>query len=293
MAIPSSSMPRTGELLAQQRLQVIDRAVLAGTMKPEEVAQEKKDLQKRSGRKWRLNLWLLLGILLVAALLTALLRSLSEKNSLLWLFVMPSAPAQIVGDFALLFAPLLAIAIAIERLLETVFDWYEQSIRAVSEVVASLRQPVDWIENELKEAYQAAEEAAGKTGVQASKASLKALELAEERLSKAEKRLLSWTRAPEYVAWKRALSIWVGLLVGLEVAVLGDLGMLRTIGLPVPRLLDMLATGLVIGAGPGPMHSLIGILQSGKDALQKLGNLAEGKAVREAASLVKPGASDS
>ncbi len=94
-------------------------------------------------------------------------------------------------------------------------------------------------------------------------------------------------KAPEYVAWKRALSIWVGLLVGLEVAVLGDMGMLHTIGIPSPRILDMLITGLVVGAGPGPMHSIIGMLQGGKDALEKLGDLAEGKAVREAVEELK------
>jgi len=174
------------------------------------------------------------------------------------------------------------VAVAIERLLETVFDWYEQSVRSVADVVAEMRKPVDWIEEELLQAYKAAKEAAEKTGVEMDEASLKLLDAAEKRLAEAEKRLRSWVRAPEYVAWKRALCIWVGLLVGLELAVLGDLGMLRTIGVPVPRILDMLATGFVIGAGPGPMHSIIGMLQGGKDVLEKLARLAEGKAVREA-----------
>ncbi|MFO8036060.1 MAG: hypothetical protein R6U57_05490 [Anaerolineales bacterium] len=79
----------------------------------------------------------------------------------------------------------------------------------------------------------------------------------------------------------RAIAIWVGLLVGLEVAVLGDFGMLRAIGVPAPRLLDMLATGLVIGAGPGPMHAVIGMLQGGKKVLDNLAALAEGRAARE------------
>lgn len=286
MAIPSSSMPRTSQLLAQQRLGEIDSLVEAGEKTIEEVAEERKELEKRAGRKWRLNLWLLLSILLAAALVTAILRALPEEHGLLWLFTIPPLPTE-VGEIASILAPLLAVAVAIERLLETVFDWYEQSIQTVSDVVATARKPINWVEKELKEAYKAAEEAAKSTGVAADEASLKALDLAEQRLAKAEKRLLSWVKAPEYVAWKRALSIWVGLFVGLEFAVLGDLGMLHTIGVPAPRLLDMLATGLVIGAGPGPMHSIIGMLQGGKDALEKLADLAEGRAVREAMSALK------
>jgi hypothetical protein len=268
MATPSSSMPRTSQLLAQVRLEEIDRLVETGEKTIEEVAEERKELEKKAGRKWRLNLWLLLGILLAAALVAAVIRALPEEGGLLWLFTIPPPPEE-VGETASVLAPLLAVAVAIERLLETIFGWYEQSVRAVSEVVATVRKPIDWIERELKEAYKAAEEAARKTGVAADEASLKALDLAEQRLAKAEKRLLSWVKAPEYVAWKRALSIWVGLFVGLEVAVLGDLGMLHTIGVPAPHILDMLATGLVIGAGPGPVHSIMGILQGGKDALEK------------------------
>lgn len=247
----------------------------------------------RSGRKWQINVWLLLGILLAAALVTAVLRALQEERALLWLITIPPLPKE-VGEISSVLAPLLAVAVAIERLLETVFDWYEQSVIAVSDIVEKAKEPVGWIQKELLEAYNAAEEAAKKIGVAVNevslKASLKALDMAEQRLSKAEKRLLSWVKAPEYTAWKRALSIWVGLLVGLEVAVLGDLGMLHTIGIPAPRILDMLVTGLVIGAGPAPMHSIIGMLQGGKDALEKLADLAEGKAMREAVEALKPGA---
>ena len=49
----------------------------------------------------------------------------------------------------------------------------------------------------------------------------------------------------------------------------------------------MLITGLVVGAGPGPMHSIIGMLQGCKNALEKLGDLAEGKVVREAVEELK------
>ena len=192
-----------------------------------------------------------------------------------------------VGELASVLAPLLAVAVAIERLLETVFSWYEQSVKSVADVMGKAEDSLDWIEQELVAAYDAAAQAAASAGVNAKPEDLKALDLAEQRLAKAEDRLLNWVKAPEYVTWKKSISIWVGLLVGLEVTVLGDLGMLHTIGLPAPRLLDMLITGLVIGAGPGPMHSLIGMLQGGKDALEKLAQLAEGNAIRAASEAFK------
>jgi hypothetical protein len=49
----------------------------------------------------------------------------------------------------------------------------------------------------------------------------------------------------------------------------------------------MIVTGLVIGSGPGPMHDLIGILQSGKDALGSLTELAKGKTVQEAVEAIQ------
>ncbi len=288
MAIPSSAMPRTARMMQiAQQLSDVNSLMQADKQKEGELTVKKRTLERKL--RWRLDLWLLLGILLVVALATAVLRALPEERGLLWLITIPPLPA-VVGEAASVLAPLLAVAVAIERLLETAFDWYEQSVRAVSDVVAKAETPLDWIEEELKQAYEGVKVVAGGTGTVADEKSLKALEMAEQRLASAEKRFLSWVKAPEYVAWKRAISIWVGLLVGLEVTVLSDLGMLHTIGIPAPRILDMLATGLVIGAGPGPMHSIIGMIQSGKDALGNLANLAQSKAVREAATALKQSA---
>jgi nucleotide-binding universal stress UspA family protein len=259
MQISSSSMPRTTKMVAQR----------AQPPTGPEAEPEKP--------QWKVNLWMLLAVLLVAALVTAVLRALPQGVG--WLFAIPPMP-ETVGELATVLAPLLAVAVSIERLLETVFSWYEQSVKSVADVMGKAKDSMDWIEREVVEAYEAAAKAAAAAGVDAKPEQLKALEVAEKRLAKAEQRLLNWVKAPEYVTWKKSLSIWVGLLVGLEVTILGDLGMLHTIGVPAPRLLDMLITGLAIGAGPGPMHSLIGMLQGGKDALEKLAKLADGKAIR-------------
>ena len=286
MSVANSSMERTAQVgVVQNKLVKIDAMAADGKMTAMEAAKRRQAVARQlSERKWQLDIKRLLGLLLLAGVVLSVVRSLAEGGPL-WLAAIPPLP-KAVGEFAIVLAPLVAVSVAIERLLETVFDWFEQSTRSAAEVLAAPRDMLDWIGREYQEAYDATAKAAEQTGVTVTPASGKALEAAEERLSKAEARLRSWTSAPEYRAWKRALSIWVGLLVGLVVAIMGDLGMFHTIGIPVPRLLDLLITGLIVGAGPGPMHSIIGILQSGKDAVANLAELAKGKAIHDAAEAI-------
>lgn len=279
MVVSSSSMERTAQVAAKlEAAKALDRLVEEGAKTPEEAAAEKERLLKQPARKkWRVNMRVLLGTLFLIALAMAVLRALAEPTGLAWLFVVVPA-AGVAGDIATVLGPLLAVSVAVERLLETAFDAFEQSARAVADVLATPKEALDWIGREYQAAYEAAAEAAGKVGQEASDEALAKLAAAEARLAQAEARVRAWTSAPEYIAWKRALCIWAGLVVGLGVAVFGDLGMIRTIGAPAPRLLDMVITGLVIGAGPGPMHALIGIIQSGKDAANNLADLARSKA---------------
>lgn len=286
MPLSSSSMPRTVELYAaHKRVQNIQemksRGFAEGGENKEQEQQMKQATKQKERLQVRLNLSLLLTLLLVVTVVLAILRAIPQKTSLFWLFEVPALP-QTVGDFATILAPLLAISVAIERLLETGFNWFEQSSRAVADVLVAPRETLDWIGREYQDAYDATQKASETVGLETSPETLSLLNMAEERLANAEDRLRGWVNAPEYLAWKKAISIWVGLLTGLVVSVLGDLGMLHYIGIPAPRLLDMMVTGLVIGSGPGPMHDLIGILQSGKDALGSVKELAQGKAVREA-----------
>jgi hypothetical protein len=284
MSVPNSSMVRTAQVGAvQSKLVKIDAMLADGKITAMEAAKRRHAAARQlTARRWQLNIDALLGLLLAVAVVLAIVRSLTGTGGLLWLVEIPALPQE-VGEFATVLAPLLAVAVAIERLLETFFDWFEQATRSTADVLAAPKETLDWIGREYQEAYEATAKVAESRGIVVTPDSAEALSLAEERLAKAEARLRSWTDAPEYKAWKRAISIWVGLLTGLVLAVLGDLGMFHTIGMPVPRLLDMLITGLIIGAGPGPMHSLIGILQSGKDAMNNVAELAKGKAVRDAA----------
>ncbi len=279
MVVSSSSMERTAQTAAKlEAVKTLDRLVEEGAKTPEEAAAEKERLLKQPvRRRWRVNMRVLLGTLLLIALAMAALRALAEPNGLAWLLAVAPA-AGVAGDVAAVLGPLLAVSVAVERLLETAFDAFEQSSRAVADVLAAPKEALDWIGREYQAAYEAAAAAASAVGKEASAEALAALAAAEARLAQAEARVRAWTSAPEYIAWKRALCIWAGLVVGLGVAIFGDLGMIRTLGAPAPRLLDMVITGLVIGAGPGPMHALIGIIQSGKDAANNLAELARSKA---------------
>jgi len=274
MVISSSSMERTAQVAAKMDANsALDGQVEDGTKTVEEAAAEK---EQPARKKWRVNMRVLMLGLLFVALVMAGLRALPEQGWLGWLFSIPAVPKE-VGDIAMVLGPLLAVSVAVERLLETAFDAFEQSVRAVADVLAAPKDTLDWIGREYQAAYAAASEAANAVGEEASDGALAKLAAAEERLAKAEARVRSWTGSPEYIAWKRALCVWAGLAVGLGVAIFGDLGMIRTIGAPAPRLLDMVVTGLVIGAGPGPMHAVIGIIQSGKDAANNLADLAKSK----------------
>jgi len=280
-------MQRTAQVGAvRNQLARLDTMLADGKITAAEAVRRRQTMARQlMGRKWTLDIRSLFAVLVAVGILLAILRALGERDGLIWLLTVPPV-AQQVGDIAVVLAPLVAVSLAIERLLETAFDWFEQATRCTAEVLAAPRETLDWIGREYQEAYEAAAAAAEAAAVTLTPVSIQALQEAEERLAKAEARLRSWTSAPEYRAWKRALSIWIGLLIGLMVAAIGDLGMFRVLGIPMPRILDMLVTGLIIGAGPGPMHSLIGILQSGKDAVNNLAELAKGKAVRDAAQAV-------
>jgi len=101
---------------------------------------------------------------------------------------------------------------------------------------------------------------------------------AQNRLKEAEQKLAAASDSPDYRSSKGAASIILGLLLGVVVAALGQIQMFAMLGIgAVPARIDVLITGLVIGSGSYPVHSLVGILQQGKDALDGLGNFLNGR----------------
>lgn len=216
----------------------------------------------------------LFWVLIIAAVMLIVLTAVINGNSLNWLFESKAPNPEPIEDVAKVLAPLLALALVIERLIETLFDFFEQSIEEVAELGSAGESGLKWLQSELNRAWQAANEAASKLGNGGNdEAILKELTTAEERIAWANKHLAELTKDPRYVATKRLLSIWLALFLGLVVAVMSDTGIFALLQIQVPRVFDMLVTGFVIGAGSGPTHSLIGILQGAKNALAKLGEL--------------------
>jgi len=101
------------------------------------------------------------------------------------------------------------------------------------------------------------------------KAARDLMDLAEQRLKMAEDELSAAATSDNYKNAKRAASIYMGLLIGLIVATASSLQMLALMGVTVSNAkVDVVITGLVIGSGSAPVHSLINILQSAKDTLE-------------------------
>ena len=196
------------------------------------------------------------------------------------------APA---ANLTLVLAPVLAAAAGVERTLETTFNIIENSWKTL---VAYLGKGLRWLnaaQLEVGEARQWLAEVADRynqelhslqirEGMSVSdlsnqmqeriSAAKAMLDLAQNRLSDAENNLSSVTTSDGYRSAKAAASIVVGLILGVIVATLGQLQMFAMLGIgTVPAPFDVFITGLVIGSGSYPVHSLVGILQQTKDTL--------------------------
>ena len=102
---------------------------------------------------------------------------------------------------------------------------------------------------------------------------------AQRRLKDAETKLSGATTSPDYRSAKSAASIILGLMLGVIIAALGQIQMFALLGIDaVPARIDVLITGLIIGSGSYPVHSLVGILQQSKNALDGLSNLLNNRA---------------
>jgi hypothetical protein len=214
---------------------------------------------------------------------------------IVWVFFIATINKAIVATLApaanltLVLAPVLAAAAGVERTLETVFNIIENSWKSL---VAYLGRGLRWLnsaELEVDSARQWLADVSAryieelrsleiKDGLSASVLSSEMqdkifaaktmLELAQNRLDDAENNLANVTASDGYRGAKAAASIVLGLILGVIVATLGQLQMFAMLGIgSVPAPVDVLITGLVIGSGSYPVHSLVGILQQTKDTL--------------------------
>ena len=116
----------------------------------------------------------------------------------------------------------------------------------------------------------------------------------QQRLKAAEENLGNATSSKNYINAKAAVSIVLGLMLGVIIAALAQLQMFALLGVStVPARFDVLITGLVIGSGSYPVHSLVGILQQGKDTLDSVKgyfnrSAPTGQAVEQRITTVQP-----
>lgn len=232
-------------------------------------------------RRWFLFLVLLMVLLSLGLIVWVFFIASIEKATVATL-----APA---ANLTLILAPVLAAAAGVERTLETTFNIMENSWK---KLVAYLGKGLRWLNSaqlEVESARQWLAEVSTRynqelrsleirEGMSVSElsnemqdkiSSAKAmLDLALKRLDDAENNLSNVTSSDGYRSAKAAASIVLGLIIGVVVSALGQLQMFAMLGIgSVPARVDVFITGLVIGTGSYPVHSLVGILQQTKDTL--------------------------
>ncbi|MEK7784132.1 MAG: hypothetical protein AAB658_01745, partial [Chloroflexota bacterium] len=98
------------------------------------------------------------------------------------------------------------------------------------------------------------------------------LKVVEDRVERAESLLAGvTTKSPTYRQAKRLASLYISVLLGLLIASVGSVQMLHLLGIfkgQTAVAFDVLVTGVVMATGSGPVHSVINILQQGKEALE-------------------------
>lgn len=198
-------------------------------------------------------------------------------------------PLEIGSSLTMILAPILAASAAVERLLETVFNIIENNwltlvaylgrgLRWLKSAETELQQARQWVADVSERYMQAAEGfEAGLDGwvgsltkdVIGGMDQAKAImDMADQRLAKAEKNLVNVTSSLRYKSAKATAAVILGLMLGVIVADLGSLRMFALLGIgTVPVKLDVFITGLVIGSGSYPVHSLVGFLEQFKDVL--------------------------
>ena len=183
---------------------------------------------------------------------------------------------------ATLLAPLVAAATAIERLIEMIFDWYEGTILDLSKFPKEASNYINWARKQV-EKYNL--ELIHLKGGDENDVTLAArLQVAEENLLKAQDRLNEYLASPFYTSQKKKVSMILAVVLGLVLALSARLQMFGLLGIPIaPELtiVDMVITGLVIGTGSAPVHSMIGILQNTKNAVDGARALWQGKATAD------------
>lgn len=261
--------------------------------------------------RFRMQRWFRILVVLIVGIWAGLI---------VWVFLFAqiseaeARPLEATANLTVVLAPILAAAAAVERTLETLFNVLEGSWRTM---VAYLGRGMRWLksaETEVSQARQFLAEVADKYNMEMGNIEIgqgpvsqltatvqarmdavnEMMAMAQQRLKNAEDKLSEATSSDNYINAKAAVTIVLGLMLGVVVAALAQLQMFATLGVDiVPARFDVLITGLVIGSGSYPVHSLVGILQQGKDTLDSVKgyfnrSAPSGQAVEQRITTVRP-----
>lgn len=206
------------------------------------------------------------NITIVLLLITILLAFgiVIAANGFKWLYELKPVEMGELGEISIVLAPLLALALAIERFVETLFDYFEGEVRNIARIADISKEGIEELEANLNSAWVDYNNAANLT--------VEALGAAEAKLKGISEIFLGLPKNPIYVSYKRRFSIAISFMIGFVVAVFTDQGMFEYLQISVPRILDMLVTGAALGAGAGPMHSIVGALDGLQSSLKAVGN---------------------
>lgn len=208
--------------------------------------------------------WLLgiVGIVVIGGGLYVLIR---QFNSAITIPLFSPSPV----DLAKLLAPFVLLATVIERFWEGLFDLYE---RVAVQIAARLG-----VAGPETAGLWATLQSAESQLANATDDDSRAQALAAVRDARVA--LLDIYETPEYKGIKRGITTIGSLAIGVALCVSQRIGVFEAMGFSgIAPLSDVVFTGLLIGAGPGPMHSFISILQEFRDTIAGLGNYAQSQA---------------
>jgi len=184
----------------------------------------------------------------------------------------PADPSKPPADLTKSLASHVALAAVIERFWETIFNLLESLALSFGGVAGVFSTRI----KKLMAAKAAIISAAPDPSDLATQAHLGDINGA----------LAAALKAPRYVAVKRFITLFGSLILGLVCSITAHLGIFNEAGFPVPAPMDVLLTGVLIGAGAEPVHQVITGLQSARDALAGAAQLAKSAALRNAVQAV-------
>jgi hypothetical protein len=221
-------------------------------------------------------------------------------------------------DVGTLLAPLLAASTGIERVVEMLWNYFESAAQQVaatlglgrtwamyarSQIVnaeaalTTLAQQALAIEAKLGKLPPRPDPAAVAADPAAREMEQNWLQTLSERanvvqriddaqatVQDAQQQLLNSLKSARYKSIKQAVSVLISLSLGLVTAFTTNLDIFRLLNISMTAgIFGVILTGLIIGAGSGPVHSLIGILQQSRDTLDQAANLFSSRARSNAA----------